>query len=224
MQTTSTRFGLSAGLCGKPSVASNYPLCLPDWPPAGLPMRVSSFVAAAFVAAAFVAAALFLFGMEADFVRAQTKTPDVPIAAPKTDADGDLLPEGALARFGSSRFRFGGNVNQAVLSPDGKWLVANNGAMVLTLADAKSGKEVAQLQVPGNIGVSHLAFSPDNKHLAILGYSSQIQIIEIPSGKAAAKLQTNQQNARQTSLAFSGDGKTLVAGTDNFGQNKSVVN
>ncbi len=47
---------------------------------------------------------------------------------------------------------------------------------------------------------------------------------KVPSGKLVAKLQVPQpNNNRLSGFAFSGDGKTIVAGTDNFGQNKNYV-
>lgn len=143
------------------------------------------------------------------------------------DAFGDPLPASALARLGTSRFRFGGGVSAAALSPNGQWLVISNGSDILTLADARSGKDIARVRSPGGFGVNALLFAGDNKRLAILGYGPMVQVIDIPSGKALGRFQPQTpqqpQNIRLTHLAFSGDGNVLAAATDNFGQPKNFV-
>ena len=45
-----------------------------------------------------------------------------------TDEAADPIPEGAKVRMGSSRFRFGGNVTTAALSPDGRSMAIGTGS------------------------------------------------------------------------------------------------
>ncbi|HWY87874.1 MAG TPA: WD40 repeat domain-containing protein, partial [Gemmataceae bacterium] len=152
--------------------------------------------------------------------------PNLPSGSPGTgvDAQGDPLPHGARARLGSTRFRLGGTVTAAALSLDGKWIVSGNNSDVLTLSDPKSGKEISRLRIPGGYGASFLTFSPDSRNIAVMGYAPFLQIVAIPSGKLVSKLQVPQpNNSRLTGFAFSGDGMIIVAGTDNFGQNKNFV-
>lgn len=140
------------------------------------------------------------------------------------DAQGDPLPAGARARLGSTRFRVGGNIAAAALSPDGKWIASTNNVDTVTLTDPTTGKEIRRFRLPGGYGASFVTFAPDGKRLAVLGYSSFVQVVDIPSGKLVSKLQAPQpNNNRLSGVAFSGDGSILVAGTDNFGQNKNVV-
>ena len=142
----------------------------------------------------------------------------------RLDAQGDPLPHGARARLGTIRYRPGGNISGAALSPDGQWLVSSNNSDILTLSDPRTGKETGRVRLPGGYGAANLIFSPDSKNLAVMSYAPFLQIVAIPSGKLVSKLQIPQpNNNRIGGVAFSGDGRTVVAGSDNFGQNKNVV-
>src|SRR2546421_6801518 len=67
--------------------------------------------------------------------------PPLPTSQPKPKLDplGDPLPDGALARLGTARFRHGGR-ELLGFSPDGRTLLFA-GAGTLQLMDAASGKE-----------------------------------------------------------------------------------
>jgi RNA polymerase sigma factor (sigma-70 family) len=60
--------------------------------------------------------------------------------AERTDALGDPLPAGAIARLGSMRMYHDDAVRRVVLSPDGKWVVASD-HLGNRLWDARTGKE-----------------------------------------------------------------------------------
>ncbi len=69
-----------------------------------------------------------------------------------------------------------------------------------------------------------LVFAPDSENIAVVGYMPFLQIVAVPSGKLVAKLAIPQpNNNRLSGVAFSGDGKVVAAGTDNFGQSKNFV-
>src|SRR5262249_62161156 len=55
------------------------------------------------------------------------------------DRLGDPLPEGALVRFGSTRFNHPGGINGAALAPDGKVLATESGDC-LRLIDTTTGR------------------------------------------------------------------------------------
>src|SRR5579862_108178 len=105
------------------------------------------------------------------------------------DALGDPLPAGARARLGSTRFRLGGHIASAALSPDGKWIAGSNNSDQITLCDPQTGKEISRFRLPAGYGASFMAFSPDNRSLAVMGFNPFIQVLAIPSGKLIAKLQ-----------------------------------
>ena len=77
--------------------------------------------------------------------------PTTPIPAPtgRRDLQGDPLPAGALARFGTSRLRHGPEIVGLGFTPDGKYLasVALPGGGIRLWAPA-TGKEVARFDTP----------------------------------------------------------------------------
>src|SRR5437660_9707819 len=70
---------------------------------------------------------------------AQAPQPGQPAKTPRVDQLGDPLPEGALARLGTTRFRHGGR-ELLGFTPDAKTLLFADGGS-LHLMDAVSGKE-----------------------------------------------------------------------------------
>ncbi len=107
------------------------------------------------------------------------------VAAQLVDGLGDPLPQRAVARFGSSRFRHGGGVDRVLFSPEGTKLVSWGGVHRVSegiiIWEAATGKEVRRVAQPGArleawawaadgrlIGVLK---SPDGKH-AVFDWSA----------------------------------------------------
>ncbi|MFL5342790.1 MAG: WD40 repeat domain-containing protein, partial [Gemmataceae bacterium] len=91
----------------------------------------------------------------------------VPAPAQLKDPYGDLLPEGAVARYGTQRFRQGYYCNAAQFSPDGRWVAAASSGQGVCVWDAKTGTRVMQF-----LPTAHsytLDFSRDGKYLATTG-------------------------------------------------------
>jgi WD40 repeat protein len=97
---------------------------------------------------------------------------------PRADRDGELLPEGAVARFGNGR-RLHSNAHLFEFSPDSKSL-ASSGSDGARIWDATTGKEVFFAHLP-RTGPVLLAFTPDGAHLVADGKGCRI--IEPSSGK-----------------------------------------
>src|SRR5688572_30373532 len=71
----------------------------------------------------------------------QTKTP----AKVATDSNGDPLPPGATARFGTMRLRHGQYVRSVAFSPDGKELASSSYDGAIRFWDPGTGIELRRL-------------------------------------------------------------------------------
>jgi WD40 repeat protein len=127
----------------------------------------------------------------------------------RTDADGLPLPDGALARLGSTRFRVARSVRGLAYSPDGTVLAAAGEDGVLSLWDPATGKELRRLTAPegGTSFFQGAAFSPDGKRLGEFDQNGAVRVWDLESGKPLARLDGDYCGGR---LAFSPDGKKLA--------------
>jgi hypothetical protein len=91
---------------------------------------------------------------------AQQAEPVVPKAgasrevAPRLDANADPLPEGALFRFGTIRFRHADGINSSALSHDGKLLATTSKStvVILGIVDGETASHVPRLPCDGRLG------------------------------------------------------------------------
>src|SRR5215510_13514296 len=83
-----------------------------------------------------------------------------PNIAPGADLYGDLLPQGAVARMGTVRWRHGGSIFTVTYSPHGKLLASGSWDGSVRLWDAQTGKEIRQFQAQPS-PIRCVAFSPD---------------------------------------------------------------
>jgi len=134
------------------------------------------------------------------------------------DLHGDPVPDGAVARLGTVRFRhpewFVFNVAH---SPDGR-TIASADTYSLCLWDAGTGGRRWQVRtgppagmaVPTN-RISGVAFAPDGERLAIAG--DRVILREAATGKEIREFKGHQGFLQL--LAFTPDGKYIVAGGPN---------
>ena len=97
-------------------------------------------------------------------------SPTRPSALPKTDQLGDPLPNGAVARLGTIRFRPGGHGASAV-SPDGKWLATDLISKTRTevvLWDSKTGQAKWRYKFDDASWIRSLHFRTDSRQLAVV--------------------------------------------------------
>jgi RNA polymerase sigma factor (sigma-70 family) len=136
--------------------------------------------------------------------------------APKAKADlfGDPLPEGAVARIGTTRLRHGDFINSLAFSPDGKRLhsVGQDG---LRVWEADTGREVRRLtEIPGARFI-FFTVSPDGKYAAASHLDSSgivkpaaVSLWDVSSGSKVKELGKGEYSLRR----FSPDGKVLAVG------------
>jgi WD40 repeat protein len=149
---------------------------------------------------------LFLVGLALTVPSSSGKAAAPPVRA-RTDAHGDALPPGAIARLGTTRLRHVGHVGAVAFSPDGKTL-ASGGSEHVRLWHPDTGKELRRWRMPG--WVSALAFSRDGKVLAVGLRHAGVVLLDPSSGR---ELDRFGQLWRDTvALAFAPDGKTLAVG------------
>jgi len=146
--------------------------------------------------------------------------------APRLDVHGDPLPDGALARLGSIRWRAGNTISMTAFLPDGKSILTVSQDYIVQVWDRDSGKEVRQFDAAGpvpnnpngpqivlfNGGSNNLALGGDGKTLACPGRDGVIHLWDVASGKEIARL-GDWRAVGRWQLALSGDGKTLALGT-----------
>jgi RNA polymerase sigma factor (sigma-70 family) len=129
---------------------------------------------------------------------------------PRTDAHGDPLPPGAIARLGTVRMRHGYWTYDAAFSPDGKILASGGAGRGVCLWDATTGKEVRHFLPKWSQHVYSVAFSPDGTLLAG-GAGGAIYLWDVATG--TEKFQIENKGGRH-SVAFSPDGKLLASGSN----------
>jgi RNA polymerase sigma factor (sigma-70 family) len=126
---------------------------------------------------------------------------------PRTDADGEPLPAGALRRLGSLRFRHTGSLESLLPLPDGKTLLSNFHAdRAVSVWDLATGK--LQRRFPGNQDCKQIAVTADGKTLAA-GQGDVIHLWDLASGREIQQIPSGHQEV--LGLAFMPDGKTLAS-------------
>ena len=137
-----------------------------------------------------------------------------------TDSYGDKLPEPAVKRLGTVRFRHGEHIESVAYSPDGKWIASGADDHTVRIWDRVTGKEL--LRFDGHSDDVHfVTFTPDGKFIIS---SSGLHTIgrpgaqdpctlkwEAATGKLVGRFPANRWNRAMAALALSPDGTTLAA-------------
>src|SRR5947209_5667094 len=118
--------------------------------------------------------------------------------AAKTDAHGDALPDGALARLGTLRWRAGNSIILTAVLPDGKSVLTVSQDYVAQVWELSSGKELRKFDVAGeapkdpntaryflmlNTTGNNAALSGDGKALAVTGRDGSVRVWDVDKGK-----------------------------------------
>lgn len=180
---------------------------------------------------AFGLTLLFLaFSEIKERVYAQSPLPSPAVSAAQLDQYGDPLPEKAVMRLGSLRFRHEFGVNALLFSPNGKMIAAQygegtflqNSPKSIVLWDAATGRTCQRLSVAmadnaWRIGFQTdyyrraFDFSPDGKRLAVVEKRGSIGLWEAATGIFLRRLPLSGKQFEGAILRFSPDGNSLIA-------------
>lgn len=167
-------------------------------------------------------AAVFVLGAGL-FAFADTKP--VEEKAARVDTFGDPLPEGAITRLGTLRWRHGNPILFVSYSSDGKQIITACQDGTIRVLDADSGKELRKFGkgaaqpagkpgpgfVPvGVVALSCATLSPDGQKLAVGNQDATITLWDLATGKEAIVIKSNPPMVA-SSLVFAPDGKSVVA-------------
>src|SRR6266851_5209834 len=164
-----------------------------------------------------VAMLVLAFGMAAAGKPAETvRTLEQPareeVKQVRLDRHGDPLPEGALLRLGTLRFRAKEWVGNVVFSPN-EQIVASGGYQgTIQFWEATTGKEIRQMQAATHT-IPSIAFSPDGKRLASTG-NKVIQLWDVSTGKELSKITADVPLSSSNGvvpIVFSPDGTALAS-------------
>jgi RNA polymerase sigma factor (sigma-70 family) len=176
-------------------------------------LRFLVLAVAAVVFAAGVGFTAIPFGTPPDQPKPIARSTD----APRVDRFGDPLPDGAVARLGTVRFRTGKAPSSAGIGflAGGKTLVSSYGSGPIVFWDAATGKEVDRIDGPP--GASSLVVSADGRRLVAVGTEVWAWDIAPDGVKPLWRRASPGKGERIAVSALSPDGKVLACGTQTGG-------
>ncbi|MCY2963332.1 MAG: WD40 repeat domain-containing protein, partial [Planctomycetota bacterium] len=132
-------------------------------------------------------------------------------AEPLRDSYGDVLPDRAVARLGTARFRHSGAVYQIFFFPDGQKLLTSDTWGAVHVWQVSSAERLEKWNFAGSLA---LALAPDGKTLVVAGQDGEVLLVETSTGKIRDRLQGHA--TKVDTLAISRDSKWLASATWNF--------
>jgi WD40 repeat protein len=151
---------------------------------------------------------------QADAKAAVEEYRPVEVLAKEANVDrfGDSLPPGALMRLGTGRFRHAFSIYSMAYSADGRLLVTGNaglGTLInnasVVVWDAATGRRIRTWFGHAHV-VRSVAFSPDNKQIAVVNGYGKMHVYDIASGD-----EPRQYDIESPGVAlFTPDGSTLL--------------
>jgi RNA polymerase sigma factor (sigma-70 family) len=158
---------------------------------AGPTMRAPMFGLACSIAAGLAAVAIALGGQDPPPSTPKPTAREAPPAVSvRADAEGVLLPDGAVARLGSNRFRHNGQpVASVVFSPDGRLVACPHNRGAVSVFEVATGRSLFRFRVPEKHYPSAARFLADGKRLAVgsMEYrAAELTVYSLSDGKPTA--------------------------------------
>jgi WD40 repeat protein len=171
-------------------------------------------------------------GPKSEGTKKETPKADPPKTKP--DLQGDPLPEGAIARLGTTRMRHGEPVGLVKFMQDGKSLLTLAGDGFVRVWDSATGKELRRFRIIpeqnvenmmmgggwGMVGggmvffrqmnLQGMAISPDGGVLSVVGYDGSLHLWDTIAGKELRKIDNIYSDGGLSEAMFTPDGKTLA--------------
>jgi WD40 repeat protein len=126
---------------------------------------------------------------------------------PRTDRYGDPLPEGAIARLGTTKFKPGWIIYRAAVSGNRKLLATAGQQVDAQIWDLETGNLLRRLLPTPSDPNEAVAVSPNGALVAIAGQGN-VWVFEIASGRKTQEWQSRQP----WTLDFAPDSRTLAVG------------
>ena len=143
------------------------------------------------------------------------KSTSQPAKTPRLDCNGDPLPDGAIARLGTTRFQPPGYGRAVALSPDGTTVATvirgnNEEPTRIHFMDTSTGKTLRQFELR-EVSNDHTQFTPDGKYLVFNLWTRNggFKLIDVMTGKVTRSINGSDKWGT-TVFALSRD-STLIA-------------
>src|SRR5579884_1549789 len=134
----------------------------------------------------------------------------LPGGEPRRDLNGDPLPSGVRARFGTVRLRHVSAIFAVAWSADGKRIVSGGDNGQLYVWDAADGRLLLDLsRKESRLQVRELACSPDGRWIAAADERGSVHVWDAATGRLLRTLPSGK-NSPSRGLAFTPDGNRLI--------------
>jgi len=131
--------------------------------------------------------------------------------AARSDAYSDPLPQGAVSRLGTTRWRHKSHVALARFSPNGKVLATAGGDTTIRMWDVATGKQLNELTQAGRWPTCAIVFSPDGGRMASVHEGGIVRLWDVATGWQACEPKEHPgERSDRYGIAFTPDGQTLA--------------
>ena len=129
----------------------------------------------------------------------------------RSNAFSEPLPQGAVCRLGTTRWRHKSSVALARFSPNGKVLATAGESTMIRLWDVATGEQLHELTDAGRHTAYGIVFSPDGAKMASVDECGMVRLWDMATGWQACEPQEHPgEQFDRYDIAFAPDGKKLA--------------